>query len=176
MCPWLPEIEGLHDHSLTRRHGEDKGAEFYRDALRYAQSQWVGGKPAQALLQLNKAWMADPVGDDRVLLEQPPPYRALVWILKEAADGSAGFLGNPVRHFQHLATRMSGVRRDVRTWRAWCCFHLARRVLDASGYARDGEQMAREGIWIPGIRVAISRVRRLGWKGEAEMVEEEMGI
>lgn len=175
-CPWLPDIDGRYDHALTRRHGGDKGAEFYRDALRYAQSQWVHGNPAQAVLQLNKAWMADLAVDDPVLGECPPPYRALAWILREAVDGSAGFLGNPVRHFQHLASRMSGVRRELRSWRAWCCFHLAERVLGASGYDRDGEQMAREGIWVPGMRVAVDQVRQLGWTGEAELVEEGMEV
>jgi hypothetical protein len=30
--------------------------------------------------------------------------------------------------------------------------------------------MVREGIWIPGIHVAISAIRRLGWPGEADCV------
>lgn len=171
VCPWLPEVEGVCDPLTTRRHGVDRGAAYYRDALRYAQSQWMAGKPSQAVLQLNKAWMADVNGDGEVLALNPPPYRALVWILRESAQGRAGFLGNPVRHFQHLASRVSGARRELRSWRAWCCFHLAERVLSGAGYCRDGEQMAREGLWIPGVRVAVDQVRRLGWPGEGRLVE-----
>src|SRR6478736_2545506 len=84
-CPWLPEIAETHDFSLTRRHGDAKGAEFYLDALRYAQSQWISGKPAQAILQLNKAWMADLAGEEAVCETHPSPYRALVWIMRAAA-------------------------------------------------------------------------------------------
>ncbi|RYD37721.1 MAG: hypothetical protein EOP85_17390 [Verrucomicrobiaceae bacterium] len=32
-CPYLPEISGPHDFTLTRRHGGEKGAAFYRVAL-----------------------------------------------------------------------------------------------------------------------------------------------
>ena len=70
--------------------------------------------------------------------------------MEHAADGTAGFLGNPVRHFQHLATRMSGPLQEVRTARAWKCFHIARRVLGERGdFPLDGRQIAREGIFIP---------------------------
>ncbi len=173
-CPWLPEVEEGCDHTVTRRHGADRGAGFYRDALRYAQSQWMEGKPAQAVLQLNKAWMADLAEDDGVLEECPPPYRALSWILRESADGRCGFLGNPVRHFQHLASRMSGVRREVRSWRAWCCFHMAERIMAGSGCYRDGGQLAREGLWVPGVHVSLGMVERLGWRGEAQWVALEI--
>ena len=132
------------------RHGADRGAGFYRDALAFAQGHWMAGKPAQAILQLNKAFSADLRDDDPVLQEWPWPYSALEWIMGNAADGSAGFLGNPVRHFQHLATRMSGPRREVRVVRAWKCFHIARRVLAGRGdFPLDGRQIAREGIFIP---------------------------
>ena len=52
---------------VTRRHGVERGAAFYQDALRYAQSLWISGKPAQAILQLDKAWMAD-LSDDAAVL------------------------------------------------------------------------------------------------------------
>lgn len=120
------------------------------DALVFAQGHWQEGKPAQAILQLNKAFSADLEDDDPVLKEWPWPYAALEWILEHAADGSSGFLGNPVRHFQHLATRMSGPRREVRIARAWKCFRIARRVLAGRGdFPLDGRQIAREGICIP---------------------------
>lgn len=170
-CPWLPEISGFHDYTLTRRHGDSKGAEFYQDALRYAQSQWIAGKPAQAILQLDKAWMADLLPEDPVLIDFPPPYRALVWILRNSAGDGCGYLGNPVRHFQHLASRMSGPRAAIRSSRAWLCFHLAETVLPAPIRPRDGRQLAREGLWIPGFAQALNRVARDGWKNEASIAE-----
>ncbi|MEP2777590.1 MAG: hypothetical protein ABJM75_16150 [Luteolibacter sp.] len=135
----------------TRRHGAARGEAFYLDALRYAQSQWLTAKPAQAILQLNKAFSADLREDDLILRTWPWPYAALEWILENAADGSNGFLGNPVRHFQHLATRMSGPRKEVRIARAWRCFHIAKRVLHGKGdFPMDGRQLVREGIFISG--------------------------
>lgn len=165
-CPWLPMISEIHDFSITRRHAADKGAQFYRDALRYAQSQWISGKPAQAILQLDKAWMADLQADDPVLRDDPPPYSALVWMLRQAAVGDCGYLGNPVRHFQHLASRMSGPRAAIRRWRAWACLHLAEQALPAAAYPRDGVQIAREGLYIPGWRPSLHQIRLLGWPGE----------
>ncbi len=166
-CPWLPRIDAIHDFTLTRRHGARRDAAFYRDALRYAQSQWVCGKPAQAILQLDKAWMADLTGETMVLAEHPPPYRALAWILRRAAAGNHGYLGNPVRHFQHLASRMSGPRGAIRSWRAWLCMHLAEQILPPCGFPRDGRQLAREGLWIPSHHAALNALARHGWPGEA---------
>jgi len=167
-CPWLPEVDRLHDCGITRRHGGEKGAAFYVDALRYSQSLWLAGKPAQAILQLNKAWMADLGRDEAVLLDHPPPYRALVWILRNAVERDHGFFGNPVRHFQHLASRMSGPRPEVRTWRAWLCMHLSEDVLDRARFPRDGEQIVREGLWIPGFQRAVNEVGERGWARECE--------
>ena len=158
-CPWLPEVGKILDFSITRRHGNDKGAEFYLDALRYAQSQWIVGKPAQAILQLNKAWMADVPPDDPVFETHPCPFRALVWILETASARNCGYLGNPVRHFQHLASRMSGPRAEIRAWRAWLCFHLAEQVINPAEYPRDGKQIAREGLWIPSYQRALNEVK-----------------
>lgn len=173
-CPWLPEVGEIHDFSITRSHGEAKGGGFYLDALRYAQSQWLVGKPAQAILQLNKAWMADLSGGDPVLLSHPPPYRALVWILEMASTRDSGYLGNPVRHFQHLASRMSGPRAETRSWRAWICLHLAEKALNPIEYPRDGEQIAREGLWIPSLQQALHEVSENGWPGEAEELRDAL--
>ncbi len=165
-CPYLPEVAEIHDFSLTRRHGKAKGAEFYLDALCYAQSQWIVGKPAQAILQLNKAWMADLAGVETVLLTNPPPYQALVWILEKASNESCGYLGNPVRHFQHLASRVSGPRAEIRSWRAWVCFHMAEKILNRAHYPRDGVQIVREGLWIPNEQRSRNEVAAHGWTGE----------
>jgi hypothetical protein len=146
-CPHLPP----YSEEKQKTHGAGRGASFYLDALTFAQGFWLEGKPAQAILQLNRAFSADLREDDSVLTEWPWPFAALEWILQNAANGECGFLGNPVRHFQHLATRMSEPRREVRVARAWRCFHIARRVLDGKGdFPLDGRQIAREGIFIPG--------------------------
>jgi hypothetical protein len=173
-CPWLPEVGEIHDFTITRRHGGARGAAFYQDALRYAQSLWISAKPAQAILQLDKAWMADLEDDDPVLIPHPPPYQPLVWILRRAVAGNCGYLGNPVRHFQHLASRMSGPRGGIRSWRAWLCLHLAERALPSSGFPRDGRQIAREGLWIPSLRRALGAVAAGGWPGEIFAAESAL--
>lgn len=175
-CPYLPEVEEIHDFTVTRRHGGEKGADFYVDALRYAQSQWISGKPAQAILQLDKAWMAELAGDDEVLVWHPPPYLALRWILKRAVDGSCGFLGNPVRHFQHLASRMSGPRAEIRAWRAWLCMHIAEDELPVGRFPRDGQQIAREGLWMPGYTRSLRVVAEHGWQGESELAGKALVV
>ena len=157
-CPLLPEVGAHVDFWITRRHGGFRGGEFYLDALRYAQSLWMTGKPAQAILQLNKAWMTDLSPDDPALQIHPSPYQALVWILETASSGDCGFLGNPVRHFQHLASRMTGPRAEIRAWRAWLCFHLAEGCLNPALYSRDGQQIVREGLWIPSYQRALNEV------------------
>lgn len=149
LCPYLPDYDG----QTPKRHGIGRGVGFYLDSLSFAQGYWLEGKPAQAILQLNKAFSANLRGCDTVLIEWPWPYPALEWILEKSADGSCGFLGNPVRHFQHLATRMSGPRSDERIAHAWKCFHIAKRVLEGNGeFPLDGRQIAREGIFIPAYR------------------------
>ncbi len=172
-CPWLPEVNAPLAPSATRIHGAEKKAEFYFAALSYAQSLWLEGKPAQAILQLNKAWMADLTGDEEVLREYPPPYRALIWIIRRSKSGEMGFMGNPVRHFQHLASRMSGPRSEIRSWRAWACFWISCRELEGGKFPRDGEQLAREGLWIPKKDRVSSEIWKRGWKGEGEVLANE---
>jgi len=173
-CPYLPEVSAPHYFTITRRHGHAKGAEFYRDALCYAQSQWISGKPAQAILQLNKSWMAELPAGDPILETHPPAYRALVWIMEMASTGDCGYLGNPVRHFQHLASRMSGPRAQIRAWRAWLCFHLAENILDRAEYPRDGQQLAREGLQIPSHQRALAEIVAKGWPGESANILRDM--
>lgn len=166
-CPWLPAVDQAHDCTLTRRHGPMRGVDFHHDALRFAQSQWRCGKPAQAILQLDKAWGADLPGGPEDAAADASPYMALAWIMQTAAAGNHGYLGNPVRHFQHLASRMSGPRAEIRAWRAWFCMHLAERLLPSGGFPRDGRQLAREGLFVPAIGSALAHLARMGWPGEA---------
>ncbi len=81
--------------------------------------------------------------------DQAAPYEAMVWYLAKRSQEL--FIGNPVRHFQHLATRMSGEHAELRSWRAWACFHLAESVLPESDYPRDFEQIEKEGLEIPSL-------------------------
>ena len=164
-CPWLPQVASRLGPDVTRRL-VGKKEDFYLAALHYSQSLWLEGKPAQAILQLNKAWMADLHGGEEILTRHPSPYRALRWIMEKAKGGDAGFMGNPVRHFQHLASRMSGPRAEARVWRAWAGFHIASDVLDPAAYPRDGVQIAREGLWIPSRGNVFNGVHCLGWKNE----------
>lgn len=166
-CPWLPSVEGRLGPDSTRRFG-NKDCGFYLAALRYSQSLWLEGKPAQAILQLNKAWMADLKGDEPVLLEFPPPYRALGWMLVRIRKGGLGFSGDPLRHFQHLASRMSGPRAEIRSWRAWACFWIAAKIFEGAPFFRDGVQLAREGLWIPSQHRVQGEIRKLGWEDEEE--------
>lgn len=169
-CPFLPKVTHPHGHLITRSLGPARCDRFYFAALSYAQSLWREGKPAQAILQLNKSFMADLRGDEDVLAKHPPPYVALVWILRHRPEGR--FLGNPVRHFQHLATRVSGVRRDVRSWRAWACFHLSRGVLPADEFPPDDKQVREERIVFPEWDTVVGAIRRTGWWKEADVLAE----
>lgn len=171
-CPWLPEVDEVLDFTVTRRHGADKGMAFYRDALRFAQSLWQEGKPAQAILQLDKAWMADLQPGDLWLAGDMDPWSAMAWMLSRLRHGVDGFGGNPVRHFQHLASRMGGPRPEPRRWRAWACLHLAEGILARDAFPRDGVQIAREGLWIPGPARALHGLALGGWPGEAAHVAE----
>lgn len=149
-----------------RRHFPVRNGEFYVAALSYAQSLWLHGRPAQAILQLNKAWTADLTGDETELLKYPPPYRALVWLAHHAKGEDQGFMGNPVRHFQHLASRVNGPLRELRSWRAWACFWLMSAELEGLGYDRDGSQLAEDGLWIPSRERVRNEIYKRGWKGE----------
>lgn len=173
-CPLLPAVDRRLGFDRTRRHGNRRGEAWYLDTLVLAQELWLLGKPAQAILQLNKAWSADLRPEAPVLGLHPPPYAALGWILARSSGISGGFLGDPVRHFQHLASRMSGPRSEVRMWRAWCCHHVAARILGGAA-SRDGRQIAREGLWIPGPGLSLARLAALGWPGEAGHARREMG-
>lgn len=77
----------------------------------------------------------------------PAPFPALVWYLLNQTETL--FIGNPVRHFQHLASRMSGDHAPLRTWRAWACFHLAEAILPALEFPRDHLQIEKEALEIP---------------------------
>src|SRR5262245_36824370 len=103
-CPWLPVPEGKLTAASLDTHGPARCADFYLSALRYAQSLWREGFPARALLLVNRALGCEFSGDEPVLREWPLPYRAVAWLLRNHLPEQ--FIGNPRRHWQHLATRM----------------------------------------------------------------------
>jgi hypothetical protein len=164
-CPLLPEVTHPHGHMVTRVHAAAKCDRYYFATLCYAQSLWREAKPAQAILQLNKAFMADLRGDEEVLHKHPPPYAALAWLLENRPADA--FIGNPVRHFQHLATRVTGDRKEIRAWRAWACFHLSQLVLPGDEFPIDHQQVAKEGLTFPEWKQVIVGIGQRGWVGES---------
>ena len=136
--PHLPEASPDLGPYHTRQHRAKQGPTFHRACLEISQSLWLQEKPAQAILQLNKASMVP---------DQAAPYHALVWFLAHRRDHL--FIGNPVRHFQHLASRISGDHAKLRSWRAWACFHLAEISLPWSDFPRDQQQIDQEQLQIP---------------------------
>lgn len=95
---------------------------------------------------------------------EPMPYRAVGWILRHGE--AVGFLGNPRRHFQHLATRMSGGETERRIARAWACWELARRINPV--WEADERQMEKEGIVEPSFERVAANLESHGLPGEAE--------
>jgi hypothetical protein len=151
--------------------GEDRGEACYLLALTCAQALWQKGLPAQAILMLNRAFSADLRCDETGLTDWPPPYAALRWILEHRREED--FVGNPRRHFQHLATRMSGPRPEVRSWRAWACWAIACAVNPDD--PADEKQIAEEGIVEPELAAIAESLARLGWSGELDAWKEGLG-
>lgn len=160
-CPFLPQAQQALGPSYSRsaRASTDQGA-YYLAALTCAQSLWLQGKPAQALLQLNHALSVPLQAEEPTLSQWPLPYQAILWILTRRHED--GFMGNPVRHYQHLATRMSGPNKHVRTWRAWACFHLAQRILPADDFPTDALQVERENLLIPDWEEVMDKLNHAG--------------
>jgi hypothetical protein len=163
-CPHLPVPNRPLTAASINQAGRDRGPEFYQLALECAQSLWLTGVPAQALLLINRAFSADLCGDELVVRTSPAPYAAAAWILRH--HDPATFIGNPRRHYQHLATRMVEPRKELRTWRAWACWALARAILP--DLPADEHQLAHEGVTEPAIAEIAARLDQLGWPGETE--------
>jgi hypothetical protein len=168
VCPFLPVPASPLDAGATGafRHGE-RGAPFYLSALLYAQSLWLDGFPAKSLLLINRALGADVRAGDRVLADWPLPYAAAAWVMRERR--ATQFIGNPRRHYQHLATRMVEPRKELRTWRAWACWLLANRAFP--DLPSDELQIERERLVLPARDEVLARIGALGHPGEAALVE-----
>lgn len=151
-CPYLPTITERYPASaLASFRGKRKGFGFYQTSLQCAQSRWLEGFPAQAILMINRALSVDfstwPDEERAKLNDLSFPYQALAFIIREG--GRYGFLGNPRRHFQHLATRMSGANLELRIARAWACWAIARKTLP--DLTADEKQLTEESITEPGL-------------------------
>lgn len=147
MNPFLPTAPPDLGPRHTRQHRDECDGGYYWACLEFSQSLWLCEKPAQAILQLNKAAM---------VVTESAPLAALTWFLENRRPGL--FIGNPVRHFQHLASRMSGVNAEIRGWRAWANFHLAREILPSDEFPEDAEQLEREGLRIPEIAEVLKNL------------------
>ena len=166
-CPLLPQISKKIRASDSRALGDNRGLPFYRLCLEYSQSKWIQGFPAQSLLQLNRAMSADLKRNEKYLNSYPIPYSSIKWILIQRPDKKGQFLGNPRRHWQHYASRMSGPRAEIRTWRAWACFAIASKVLPHSEFPEDEEQILNEGLIIPSDSQIELNLKSLGLPRES---------
>lgn len=164
-CPCLPEQEAPLRAECLAALGTSRGADFYIAALHYAQSQWREGLPARAILSLNRAMGCDLAPDAPELRAWPLPYKAVAWILTNYRQED--FIGNPRRHWQHLATRMVGPRAELRTWRAWACWYMA--CIALPHLPSDDLQLDREGIIEPTLSKIQNALERLGLPGESSL-------
>ncbi len=162
--PTLPNVTTKLTNTWTKQWRAECGTAYFLACLEYAQSLWIQGLPAQAILQINKSFMAT-IPDDQV---SQLPHASLDYILRHALPTS--FLGNPVRHFQHLATRIptNAPLAELRVWRAWSCFHIAQTILNDQDYPIDTKQLRTKHLVIPSKQEVESNIHKLGlpheWK------------
>lgn len=93
--------------------------------------------------------MAQLASDAAILKQHPIPYAPILWIIEHSREND--FLGNPVRHFQHLASRMNWKQPqpELRIARAWICLHLCELSFGTQLYPRDFRQIEKESLHIP---------------------------
>ena len=158
-CPLLPSIDRPIASSEVNALGKDRGPTFYELSLKYAQSQWCAGVPAQAMLQVNRALACALPRSEPVLERLPLPYRVMAWLMMHRQEGQ--FIGNPRRHFQHLATRMVEPNKKLRTWRAWACWYLAKGLLPEDEFPSDMKQIREEGVVEPTFAMIAAKLLEL---------------
>lgn len=145
MVPFLPSPDRPYTANDIHALGNDRSETFYLTALHYAQTLWLNRFPAKSLLLINRALSCRL--PQTSLITPWQPYQAVAWILiHRPADA---FIGNPRRHYQHLATRMVEPHKALRTWRAWACWYLACKILPQSEFPGDQKQIREEGIIEP---------------------------
>jgi GNAT superfamily N-acetyltransferase len=166
-CPLLPEENRHYDHTDIEALNHERGPRFYEVALHYAQSLWREGFPAKSILILNRALSIPLRRDEPILAKWPLPYAALVWIMQNRVEGQ--FIGNPRRHWQHLATRMVEPNKEMRTWRAWACWYLAKTVLPESEFPADDKQIREEQVVEPTLGQITDHLQRLSPANDLEV-------
>ena len=164
-CPFLPSIEKPLAAASMKQCGKSRGQDFYLLALQCAQSLWLQGFPAQSLLLINRAFGADHESNPSMCDNAPLPYAAAAWVMQHCEEGQ--FIGNPRRHYQHLATRMVPPRKEQRSWRAWACWELA--CILFPNYPADEEQLTKEQINEPSRDVIFEQLTNLGLRGEPDV-------
>jgi len=164
-CPYLPLPSRTLTAASIRAVGDSRGPDFYVLALECAQALWLARLPAQSLLLINRAFSAALAPGDSVLLQWPLPYAAAAWVMRHREPND--FIGNPRRHYQHLATRMVDPRRDLRSWRAWACWAMARSIFP--DLPPDHKQLTEEGIVEPETDTIRSHLHRFGLPGEPDV-------
>ncbi len=164
-CPHLPEISDPLPITHTREHREACGPDYSQACLELAQSLWQSGSPAQAILQLDKSFMA------RTTNNLPLAYQAILWITQNSPPNQ--FLGNPVRHFQHLASRMNMQQPNakLRIWRAWACLHLTEKFSTIT-HPRDEDQIRKEDLTIPSIQQVLDKMTTHAEAEEHQLLEQ----
>lgn len=164
--PLLPAVETVLDAQELQQWGQLRHEAYRLSCLRYAQSLWRQGLPARALLALNQSLSFPLTRPQGHQVQGPPlPYAAIAWVLRERPAGQ--FIGNPRRHWQHLATRVRGEHKALRQWRAWACWHLAERLLPLHEFPPDAQQVAAENLAEPDSRCVAEALAELGEPGES---------
>jgi len=168
-CPLLPELTEALPIGHTRKFRPACDAHYFQACLELAQSLWLSGSPAQAILQLDKSMMASAAETPLVY-----PYAAILWIIENTPSDQ--FIGNPVRHFQHLASRMNHAQpnAEARVWRAWACLYLTeKRIPQATEiFPRDAYQIEQESLIIPSLQQTLEQLSQHGSPQEAELVRQ----
>lgn len=102
------------------------------------------------------------------------PYMALRWLLENRRESQ--FLGNPTRHFQHLSTRMSGPRKELRIYRAWACFYISKLVLPKDEFPEDAEQISKELLIIPTLKEVFSKIKSIALINEEDHLKKALNV
>lgn len=171
-CPLLPEENRHYDHTDVEALKHERGPLFYETALHYAQSLWREGFPAKSILLINRALSIPLKSDEPILAKWPLPYQALVWIIQQRVEGQ--FIGNPRRHWQHLATRMVEPNKELRTWRAWACWYLAKTILPEMEFPTDLKQVREEQLVKPTRDQIAANLQRLSPANDLEVWQQAL--
>lgn len=178
--PLLPEVDRVYRAEEINAFGKDRGPVFYETCHLYAQSLWRSGFPAKCILLLNRALSSPMAGTEPVFQRLPLPYLPLAWLLIHRPEGQ--FIGNPRRHWQHLATRMVEPDKELRTWRAWACWYLAKEILPEGEYPPDLKQIREEGVVEPSKADVANHLERLSpaddlprWQEALEWTHHQLG-